>query len=189
VTALVIAGRGDPNLRLLPIELVKEAGPDRVLTDLRSGDWTKLPPFATDWEIKQTLLEQLMADPKLRAVQRSITIDVQDQVVTLRGYVTDSAQMEQVARLTRSVPGVLQIDRKLVTEDDLSRAVTDAIRGDSAASAAQVYISAHDGTVDITGQAPNRASARAVERVASQVPGVQVVHNMVAVATLTGLAS
>src|SRR6202022_3484755 len=50
VTALVIDGRGTPSLRLLPIDRVKDAGPDGVFTDLRSGDWTKLQPFATDWE-------------------------------------------------------------------------------------------------------------------------------------------
>jgi osmotically-inducible protein OsmY len=181
VTALVVDGRGTPSLRLLPIERVREAGPDGIFTDVRSGDWTKLQPFATDSEIKQTLMEQLTTDPKLRTVQRSISIDVQDQVVTLRGYVTDDAETEKVAQLIRSVPGVLQIDRKLITDDDLSSGVTEAIRRDTVASAARVQVKAHDGTVDITGEAPNRATARAVERVAGQVPGVQVVHNTVAV--------
>jgi osmotically-inducible protein OsmY len=188
-TGLVIAGRGEPSLRLLPIDLVREAGPDHVLTDFRSRDWTKLQPFASDWEIRQAVLDQFADDPTLRAVQRSISIDVQDQVVTLRGYVTDDAQMEQVARLVRSVPGVLHIERNLITDDGLARAVSEAIRRDAAASAAQVRVNAHDGTVDITGEAPDRASARAVERVASQVPGVQVLHGMVAVRRPAGLAS
>ncbi len=135
------------------------------------------------------MMEQLMADPRLRAVQRSINIDVRDQVVTLRGYVADASQTEEVARLVRSVPGVLQIDRKLITDEDLSRTVTEAIRRDAAASAAQVLVKAHDGTVDITGEAPDRATARAIERVAGQVPGVLVLHNMVAVRKRAGLAS
>jgi len=46
-------------------------------------------------------------------------------------------------------------------------------------------VSAHHGTVDITGVAPDRAAVRRIESVASQVPGVQVVHNMVAVARPT----
>src|SRR6267143_2345125 len=82
VTALVVAGRGTPSLRLLPIEHVREAGPSGIVTDLRGADWTKLQPYATDWEIKEAFTEQLMADPTLRDVQRSVTIDVQDQVVT-----------------------------------------------------------------------------------------------------------
>ena len=110
-----------------------------------------------------------------------ISVDVEDQVVTLRGYAADSSQTEQLARLIRSVPGVQQIDRRLITDEDLSRAVTEAIRRDRAAAAAQLQVSAHDGTVDITGEAPDRATVRAIERVAGQVPGVQVLHNMVAV--------
>jgi osmotically-inducible protein OsmY len=181
VTALVIAGSGAPSQRLVPMDRVREVGPNGVILDLRSSDWMKLQPFATDWEIKQAVMDQLAADPQLRAAQRSMSIDVEDQVVTLRGYATDTSQTEQVARLIRSIPGVLQIDRKLITDEDLSRAVIDAIRRNPATSAAQVQVSAHDGTVDITGEARDRAAARAVDRVASQVPGVQVVHNTVAV--------
>jgi len=188
VTALVVAGRGMEQ-RLLAIDRLKEAGPDGIMTDLRVADWTKLPPFATDWEIKQAINEQLTADPQLRGVQRSITIDVRDQVVTLDGYVTDQAGVEEVARIIRSVPGVLRVDRRLVTDADLTRAVTQAIARDRAASAARVSVNAHYGTVDITGEVPDQTTARAIETVAGQVPGVQVLHNMVAVRKPAGLAS
>ena len=181
VTALVIAGRGMPSLRTLPIDRVREAGPDGIVTELPSEDLAKLPPFATDWQIKQAFMEKVGADPNLQALQRSINIDVQDQVVTVRGYVADSDQVEQVARLIRSVPGVLQVDRKLITDEDLTRAVTDAVRRDPPTSAAQVWVTAHLGTVDITGVAPDAATMRRIESVASQVPGVQVVHNMVSI--------
>ena len=181
VTALVVAGRGTPSLRTLPIVHVREAGPAGIVTDLPSGDWAQLSPFATDWEIRQALTAALGAHPNLRALQRSIAIDVEDQVVTVRGYVADREEVEQVARLIRSVPGVLQVNRKLVTDEDLGRAVTEAVRRDPATSAAQVWVSAHLGTVDITGVAPDAPTARKIESVASQVPGVQVVHNVVSI--------
>src|SRR5438128_1018940 len=189
VTSLVIAGRGTPSLRLVPMARVQEVGPGSVVTDLRSSDWMKLQPFATDWEIRQAVMDQLAADPTLRAAQRSISVEVHDQVVTLAGYVADDSQTEQLARLIRSVPGVQQIDRRLITDEELAGAVTEAIRRDPAAAAAQVQVSAHDGTVDITGEAPDRATVRAIERVAGQVPGVQVLHNVVAVRKPAGLAS
>jgi osmotically-inducible protein OsmY len=181
VTGLVVAGRGKPELRLLPIERVREAGPNGIITDLPAGDWAKLAAFATDWDIKQAFTEQLMADPTLRDVQRSVSIDVQDQVVTLRGYVADQSEAERVARIIRSVPGVLQVDRKLITDDAMARAVTDAIRSDPVTKAADVQVSAHHGTVDISGVAPDPTAARRIDAVASRVPGVQVVHNMVGI--------
>jgi osmotically-inducible protein OsmY len=189
VTALVVAGRGTPSLRLVPIDRVREAGPKGIVTDLPSGDWSKLPPFATDWEIRQAITEQLVADPVLRGIQRSITVDVQDQVVTVRGYVSNQSEAERVARVIRSAPGVLQVDRKLITDDDLARAVTDAIRSDPATRAADVQVSAHHGTADITGVVPDPAAARRIESVASQVPGVQVVHSMVSIRKTAPIAS
>ena len=181
VTGLVVAGRGKPDLRLLPTERVREAGPNGIVTDLPKGEWARLPSFATDWDIKQAFTDQLMSDPALRALQRSVTIEVQDQVVTLRGYVVDQSEAERVARVIRSVPGVMQVDRKLITDDEMARAVTDAIRSDPASRVVEVQVSAHHGAVDITGLAPDRAAVRRIESVASQVPGVQVVHNTVAV--------
>jgi osmotically-inducible protein OsmY len=189
VTTLVVAGRGKPSLRLLPIERVREAGPNGIVTDLPIGDWVKLPAFATDWEIKQAFEDLLMADPTLKDVQRSITIDIQDQVVTLRGYVADQSEAEGVARIIRSVPGVMQVERKLVTDDDMARAVTEAVRSDPATRAANVQVSAHHGTVDITGVAPDPTAARKIEFVASRVPGVQVVHNMVSVRSAAPMGS
>jgi osmotically-inducible protein OsmY/sporulation protein YlmC with PRC-barrel domain len=189
VTALVVAGRPTPSLRTLPIDHVRAVGPDRIVTDLPTNDWVKLPPFATDWDLKQAVMEALGADANLRALQRSINIDVEDQVVTVRGYVADRDQVEQVARLIRSVPGVLQVDRKLITDEDLSRGVTDAIRRDQSTSSAQVQVSAHLGTVDITGVAPDAATARKIESVASQVPGVQVVHNVVSIRKVASLSA
>jgi osmotically-inducible protein OsmY len=189
VTALVVAGRGTPERRLVGIDRVTEAGADRIATDLKAGEWMKLPPFATDWEIREAIVGRLTGDPKLQALQRSLRIDVQDQLVTVRGYVADRDQVEQVASLIRSTPGVLQIDRKLMTDEDLTAAVTEAIERNPATSTAQLRVGAHLGTVDITGEAPDRATAQAIERVAGQVPGVQVLHTMVAVRKPAGLAS
>ncbi|HEV2012564.1 MAG TPA: BON domain-containing protein [Candidatus Dormibacteraeota bacterium] len=180
-TTLVVAGRGTHARRLLPIDRVKEAGPDRIVTDLMVSEWTSLPPFATAWEIRQAVLQRLTADPELQSLERSLRIEVQDQQVRLEGYVADRAQADRVTQLVRSVPEVLNLDVDLVTDDGLAWAVTDAIARDRISSAARVQVSAHNGTVDITGEAPDRAAAQAIERVGGQVPGVQVLHNMVAV--------
>jgi osmotically-inducible protein OsmY len=189
VTAMVVAGRGTPERRMIAIDRVKEAGPGRIVTDVKATDWGKLPPFATDREVRDTILERLAADPQLEALQRSLRIDVQDQQVRIQGYVPDRAKADRVTQLVRSIPEVLKLDLELVTDDGLAQAVTEAIARDPAASAATVNVNAHYGTVDITGEAPDRATAQAVERVAGQVPGVQVLHNMVAIRKPAGLAS
>jgi osmotically-inducible protein OsmY len=183
VTALVVAGPGEPSLRSLPIDRVKEAGPKGIITDVRRDEWTKLPPFATDWDIKQAFYAQLLGDRALQSLERSISIEVHDQVVTVRGYVADRSQADQVARLISSVPGVTRVDTELITDADLEKAVSEAIRRVPGTSAAKVQVHVHDGTVDITGAAPDRATAQRIESAASRVAGVQVVHNMVTIRT------
>jgi osmotically-inducible protein OsmY len=189
VTALVVVGRGTPERRLVAIDRVKTAAPDRIVTDVKAAEWMTLPPFATDREVRDAILERLSGDPRLQALQRSLRIDVQDQKVRIQGYVPDRAQADRVTQLVRSMPEVSKLDLDLVTDDGLARAVTEAIARDPAASAASVNVNAHYGTVDITGEAPDRTTTRAIERVAGQVPGVQVVHTMVGVRKPAELAS
>jgi len=183
VTALVVEGREAPRQRLVPLSRVKEAGAHRVVTDLTSTEWTNLPAFATDSEIRQTILDRLAADPELQALPRSMRIDVQGQRVALHGYVADRPQADRLSQLVRSIPGVLNPDIDVVTDEGLARAVREALGRDRATAAAHVQVDAHYGTVEITGEAPDRSTMRNVDAVARQVPGVQVVHNMVGVQT------
>jgi osmotically-inducible protein OsmY len=183
VTALVVEGRGTPRLRLVPLSRVKEAGPHRVVTDLTSAEWTGLPAFATDWEIRQAILDRLAADPELQALPRSLRIDVQDQRVAVQGYVANRAQVDRLSQLVRSIPGVLNPDVDVVTDEDQARAVREALGRAQATAAARVQVNAHHGTVEITGEAPDRSTMRSIDAVAREVPGVQVVHNMVGVPT------
>jgi osmotically-inducible protein OsmY len=182
VSGLVVAGRGTPSRRLLPIERLIAASPDRIVTTVKAADWTTLQPFATDWEIRQAVLQRLTADPALEALTRALSIDVEDQRVRLRGYAASEAQAQRVAQAVRSIPEVAQLDLDLVTDEGLARAVRDALARDPATSGARLQVSAHFGTVDIAGDVPDRATARAIDRAGSQVPGVQVLHNAVAIA-------
>jgi osmotically-inducible protein OsmY len=182
VTALVVDGRGTPSRRLLPIDRITAAGPDRISSTIKVAEWSSLQPFATDWEIRQSVLQRLTADPRLQALTRTLRIDVEDQRVRLRGYATDNAQVQRVAQVVRSVPEVAELEVDLVTDDGLARAVRQALARDPATSAARAQVSAHFGTVDVAGEVPDRATARAIDRVAGQVSGVQVLHNMVATA-------
>jgi osmotically-inducible protein OsmY len=181
VTGLVVVGRGMPSRRLLPIDRVMAAGPDRIATTLKAADWTTLQPFATDWEIQQSVLQQLVADPTLQAPTRTLSIDVQDQRVRVRGYATGDAQAKRVALAVRSVPEVAELDLDLVTDEGLTRAVSEALARDPATSAARLQVSAHFGTVDISGEVPDRSVARRIEALVGRVPDVQVLHNMVSV--------
>ncbi len=182
VTALVVEGKGTPPQRMVPLSRVKAAGPDRIVTDLEKAEWMSLPAFATDWQIRESILGRLAADPELQLLSRSLRVEVQDQRVGLHGYAASREQADRLARVVRAIPGVLNLDLDLLTDEALARAVSDALKRDPATASARVQVSAHHGTIDMTGEAPDRATIRKIDAVASQVPGVQVVHNTVGLA-------
>jgi osmotically-inducible protein OsmY len=182
VTALVVEGPTTPaSLRLLPTEHVTSVGPDGIATDIKRAAWMTLDAYASDWDLRQLITERIDDDRVLQPFARSITIDVQDQRVRLRGYVATQDQIDRAAQISRSVPGVLAIERAIVSDDALAEAVTRAIGQNPRTSRARVQVTAHFGVLDIAGEVPDVAVMKAIEQVANQVPGVQGVHNMVAV--------
>jgi len=182
VTALVVAGRRSAgSLRLLPTEHVHESGPNGLITDLKASEWHTLQPFANDRTLEQAVRERLWADPVLRSFQRSLTIEVQDQQVRLRGYVTNRATAGRAVELAQSVPGVLLVDQAIVADEELAQAVGQALGQDPATAAARIEVRSRFGQVAIAGKVADPAAMRQIEEVASGVPGVQSVHNLTTV--------
>ncbi len=184
VTALAVAGRRDGNsLRLVPVERLQRAGPNRIVTAVPAADWATLQPYASDRTIRQAVLDQLVGDPVLKPFLPSLGAEVRDQQVRLRGYVSERAQAERAAQLAAAVPGVLHVDQQIVSDDDLARAVSQAIGQDPATAAALVQVRSRFGRVEVGGSARDAQTVRAIEAVAIRVPGVQAVHNLTMVRT------
>ena len=179
VTALGVAGSGQgSSLRLVPVARVQGAGPNRIVTAVPAVEWAALHPYASDPTIRQAVLDQLAADPVLKPFLPSLGVDVRDQQVRVRGYVSERAQAERAAAMAAAVPGVLQVQQQIVSDDDLARAVSQAIGQDPATAAARVEVRSRFGRVEIEGWAPDPKTIQAIEDVATRVPGVQVVHNL-----------
>jgi len=182
VTALGVAGRrGGPSLRLVPVEQVQRAGPHRIVTAVPAADWATLQPYASDRTIRQAVLDQLAAEAVLKPFLPALAVDVRDQRVRLRGYVSERAQAERAAQLAAAVPGVLAVEQQIVSDDDLAQAVSRAIGQDPTTAAARVQVRSRFGRVEIGGLAADPKTVHAIEDVAIRVAGVQAVHNLTTV--------
>jgi len=178
VTDLVVThGRSAPDARLVAYGRVKAAGPHGVVTELKSEEWTGLPAFATDGALRQAILDRLGADPGLQPFQRSLTVDVEDQQVRLRGYVTDRASADHATQVAQSVPGVLGLESSITADEDLAQAVRQALNQNPATSSSHIQVRSRFGIVEIAGEAPDSATVRKIEEVASRIPGVLSVRN------------
>ena len=166
---------------LVPIQNVKAAGPERVVTDLKPNQWSALQPFKTDQSIKEEVVARLEEDRTVRPFARSLRVQVHSQRVLLTGYVRSQAEAEKAAEIARSVPGVIAVDRGMRTDEDLVAAVREAIGRDLGASGAAVEVRSVLGQVDIVGQVRDRQALQRIETAAGRVPGVLVMHNLVTV--------
>jgi osmotically-inducible protein OsmY len=86
-----------------------------------------------------------------------------------------------VIQAIRNVPGVLRLDTDITSDDQLEQAVRDAIMRDQTLAGAHIDVTVRSGVVDITGEAPDRATLRRIDTITQQIEGVEVVHNMVVV--------
>jgi len=182
VRGLIVAQRGRTQREVfLPIQHVKAAGAERVVTDLQQEQWTGLQPYATDESIKEAVLERLGQDPAVGHFARSLSVEVREQRVKLSGYVRTQAEAEKAAEVARSVPGVIAVDRGMRSDEDLASAVREAISRDLGTSGTDVEVRSVLGQVEIVGQVRDQRARRRIENAASRVPGVLVMHNLVTV--------
>jgi osmotically-inducible protein OsmY len=180
-TAIVLSGRVEPSLRLVPIDRVIEVQPDRLLTSVRKSDSDGLQAYASDWDPRQAILNRLNSDPELSGLQRGLDVEVRDQCVRLEGYVADQAQAQRVEDVVRNTAGVLALDSRLETDEELAKDVEAALAGDPSTASADLRVSARSGVVDISGEAADRATVRRIDAITREMDGVLVVHNMVSV--------
>lgn len=182
VTGLIVAGGGRIGRTVLvPIDRVTAAGPERVVTNLKADEWASLQVYASDRAIKDAVLNRLAEDPATRPFVRSLIVEVEDQRVKLRGFVRTQAEAEQAAAVARSVPGVLAVERGIRSDEDLVRAIRDAISRNLGASATDLDVRSEFGQVDIAGQVLDRQALRRIDAVVNAVPGVLVMHNLATV--------
>ena len=178
---IAASGRRSAREVFVPVQHVKAAGQERVVTDLQRDQWAGLQPYATDESIRGAVLDRLEQDPTVRPFARSLKVEVQDQRVKLSGFVRTQGEAEKAAEVARSVPGVLAVDRGVRSDEDLASAVREAISRDLGTSGSEVEVRSVFGQVDIVGQVRDRQALRRIETAASRVPGVLVMHNLVTV--------
>lgn len=179
VTSMAVAGRRSPSsLRLVPADLVRQAGTRGLLTAVKAAEWPSLKPYASDWTIRETVLDRLMTDPILSPFQRSLSVDVRDQQVRLRGYVANRVQADRALQVAQSIHGVLGVEQGMVNDEDLALAVSQALRKDARTTTADVQVKSRQGRVEISGHASDPAAVAAIDDVALRVPGVLVARNL-----------
>src|SRR5262249_44516284 len=146
---------------IVPVDWIRDID-DRVvhLATVRAA-LDRLPPYRSDADLAADVAGALEKDPVVRALAiDALDATVRYGVVTLRGHATTPESRARAEEVARDVPGVLRVENRIVSDDEIRAAVGEALARDPRTSGADVRIAADHGVLTLTGEV-GRAEVRA----------------------------
>jgi osmotically-inducible protein OsmY len=141
--------------------------------------------IVSDRPLQAAIMQALADNPLVHPDEIAVEANEYGDVV-LRGTVGTAVQRAEVARTTRRVPGVHDVDDQLRvrlmgidgrTDADTQAAVLAALIDDDELHAGDIDVHAHDGTVTLRGLVELEAQRDRAERIALGIGGVEQVVN------------
>lgn len=109
----------------------------------------------------------------------SVSIQVHNRQVVLRGVVPTNSIKAQALHAVDHVPGVQQVRDDLLVDSELTSWIANALSADprTRADACAITVNSSNGLIVLAGQVPTYAIAEAAEMLAASQPGVRGVSN------------
>jgi osmotically-inducible protein OsmY len=127
-----------------------------------------------DADILAEINDRLWQDEATRAMERSnVAVRIRSGRVFLAGHVTNQRDLQLVADLVGSIPGVQAIHNALVADQDLVVEVAQALAADARTRPAIIRVGASHGWIQMAGEVPDEATRRTAEEVAASVARVR----------------
>ena len=108
----------------------------------------------------------------IRATAREVRAYVAGGTVTLSGVVRTDAQKLITAEKVARIEGVREVRNKLASDDEIARAVAQALASDARTAGQAMLVRSMHGEVRLVGKQADAALADVAASVARQVPGV-----------------
>lgn len=152
----------------------------------------KVDGFMDDSAVTAKAKAALVDDEAIKSTD--ISVETQQGVVTLSGFVSSQDQAEKAVALVKKVEGVKSVNDKLHVRDEQKQSVQ-GYAGDTATTgkikaklladdivpSRNVKVETTDGVVQLSGTVENQAQSERAESVAKAVEGVKSVKNDLAV--------
>lgn len=165
--------------RCVPIELVAQITPRRIVLSGARTDLADLPLYHHDAAIAAMVRTALRQEPAFRAGVDWIVIQVACRVgvVSLRGNVRTLWHRYRAEAVARATAGVRAVHTELTIDEELRKQVMAALRQEPRLADASLQIAVTLGLVELRGQVADAArGALAIARVRA-VPGVRAINN------------
>jgi osmotically-inducible protein OsmY len=167
--------------RLIPFEHIVDFTDGDVNTDIPTWQWPLFREMR-DEEVKERVEAALREHPELgRLDAGAIEVSSSNQFVLLKGHARNRQSAAKAVLIAALTTGVLGVKHQLILDDELEKAIKQALAADPLATTANIQVGVTLGMVSLTGVAPSPEVARAAEAAASRVPGVLAVRNFIVV--------
>jgi osmotically-inducible protein OsmY len=176
-THIVVRGGGRlEHTVAIPVEWAEEITPREVRLAVGFAALNRLPPHQehiSDHDVQIDLESRLLWYRPAGGRPAALEVRVENGVVTLHGVVPTERDRIAAERIARDTPGVWEVVNHLVSDEQIERAVGEALRTDAATApyAEKITYSSLAGHVALI--LPAEADQAAVERVVRAVPGVR----------------
>jgi osmotically-inducible protein OsmY/sporulation protein YlmC with PRC-barrel domain len=145
-----------------------------VWLEMERAALEQLPSYRPDHEIAEDVERALWSDEVLRAIDyEAIDIDVHDGLVTLLGYASTSTNKKRAERAARTVLGVLEVENEIVTDEEITIAISQTLSRDERTHNLRILVSARHGIVALNGEVGSAEERTIAEEVAASVPQVR----------------
>jgi len=137
-----------------------------------------------DLEIQDLIATALDRVTIINESDPRLDVSVEEGVVTIRGNVLTDTIRDAVMYTAARVPGVKKVIDRVTGDTEIEMALAGKLAAEPALKQSWINItlSSYLGTVTLNGQVDSDAAKEAAGRIASQVPGVQDVVNVLTVA-------
>ena len=146
----------------------------------------------TDAELQRDVMTELKWEPTIHAAELGVA--VKDGVVTLSGYVDSYYKKWAAERAAARVFGVRAVAEELKVrlpgslkraDEDIARAVADALEWNVLVLPAHIKLQVQDGVVTLGGEVDSLHQKDAADEVVRYLAGVVLVNNLIAVKPAT----
>jgi osmotically-inducible protein OsmY len=128
----------------------------------------------SDESLGAEIMESLWRRQEIRWLDLdSLTVGVQQGVVTLSGYLNKESNFNLINKIVRSIPGVIQVDNQLIIDRNLTLRIAQALAGDARTRSLIMPVGTTHGWVRFGGAVPTCELQAVVEEVTAGVPGVR----------------
>lgn len=174
---LVRSGWWEPVVRRVPSSDIAWADSRAVQLGLDRQQFLKRQLYLPDEELRLAVYESLrtfspLRDTTIRYIPfRSVAIQVHHGMVRLSGHVANELHRREAVQRAAATPGVLHVEDRLVSDEQLGRAVALAMLPHRELQPSRVRISASLGKVVLEGELDSTSDVELATAVAAAVPG------------------